>query len=434
MGKHFLKLLVLPLLVIYLFRATFQAQAADLDQAMIKPSENAGKRESYRVKTPYGDYWYSVYVPSTYSDSNPAGLHIFFHGQGKPSPDVNPGSWKESFLEPFNLIGIRMQYMDGDNSHDTEGKVMAARFAIAQTQADYKIIAGRGAIGSFSGGGLVHSAFFKRYAKIRGSEWPFCHMGLYGSNYWDKATQHLMMSWFIGLGENEWNAGGPTLGVSQCARAADLFALAAKGNSPDVYLKITAGKGHSISPEDNTSSAQMFRRCELAYAPFIYSPDYPEPDLKKIVDQANDFKIGKAAKYLEKMLAKPELDAALRAKLEKLKVIIDKRIEQIFAVTRDLSESDPLLLDYYGDLYLKSIKEHSREKELKDLLKDAPVMKQKKKALNAYEEFVGMFRSIFRGGAQLAPGMAPKLRDIAREAGDKSLLAAMCCEFLTLDK
>src|SRR3981081_2861070 len=108
-----------------------------------KPSANAGKKGAYQVKTSRPGCNYYVCVPASYSETNPAGLHLFFHGQGGQSGAPNFGTWSKHFLDKFNLIGINMQYEDGDNGKDTEGKVKAAQEAIAQTIADYKITAGR---------------------------------------------------------------------------------------------------------------------------------------------------------------------------------------------------------------------------------------------------------------------------------------------------
>src|SRR5687767_6186238 len=98
-----------------------------------KPSANAGKRGEYSAKTSRPGYNYNVYFPAKYSDDNPAGLHLFFHGQGSQGSAKYFGTWAKHFLDRFNLIGINMQYEDGDNAKDTEGKVKSAQEAIAQT-------------------------------------------------------------------------------------------------------------------------------------------------------------------------------------------------------------------------------------------------------------------------------------------------------------
>ena len=122
----------------------------------VKPSANAGKLGEYNAPTSVGDYSYHVHVPQGYSEQNPAGIHLFFSGQGGCSDNKWFGQWAKFFLEPFNLIGINMKYPDGDNMKNLEGKVKAAQEAIAQVEADYRIVIGRGAIASFSGGGMPH--------------------------------------------------------------------------------------------------------------------------------------------------------------------------------------------------------------------------------------------------------------------------------------
>ena len=155
---------LLAALLLLLAPLTAGAQAGQIPPAP-KPSANAGKKGQYQSKTSRPGYNYNVYVPASYSDENPAGLHLFFHGQASQGSAKYFGQWAANFLDKFNLIGINMQYEDGDNAKDTEGKVKSAQEAVAQTIADYKIVPGRGVICSFSGGGLPHSLFYDGQAK-----------------------------------------------------------------------------------------------------------------------------------------------------------------------------------------------------------------------------------------------------------------------------
>ncbi|HUS57118.1 MAG TPA: hypothetical protein VM141_00570 [Planctomycetota bacterium] len=122
------------------------------------PSENKGKTGTYQMKTSSEGNNYYVCVPKSYSEGNPAGIHLYFHGQGGHGGAANFGQWAGPFLDSQNLIGINMQYMDGDNQKDTPGKVASAIEAVLQTMADYRVIPGRGVVCSFSGGGLPHGS------------------------------------------------------------------------------------------------------------------------------------------------------------------------------------------------------------------------------------------------------------------------------------
>ena len=295
-----------------------------------KPAEgNKGRPGTYQSKTSHDGCNYYVCVPKTYSDSNPAGLHLFFHGQGGGGSAPNFGQWAKHFLEPHNLIGINMQYTDGDNAKDTSGKADAAIEAIKQTLADYKVILGRGAAGSFSGGGLPHRLLFDKFSKHAPggpAPCPFNHAAIYGSNYWgDPTAVAAPMTWFIGLGTKEWNMGEPTLGSTQPERAKQLFAAALKGGCADIYLKITKDKGHSISDDDVRESAAQFRRSDLAFAPFLYEKDYAEPPLAPIARAANSLALGKAATMADRLAAdsSPKTDPAVKAKAATLKNKID---------------------------------------------------------------------------------------------------------------
>src|SRR5579862_9830334 len=194
-------------LVLLFAPALAGAQANPQTPPAAKPSANAGKHGQYRCKTSRAGYDYNVYVPAGYSEESPAGLHLFFHGQNGQGGAGNFGTWATHFLDRFNLIGINMQYEDGDNAKDTEGKVKSAQEAVAQTIADYKIVVGRGVVSSFSGGGLPHALFYDGQAKGgRGSAWPFCHAAMYSSNYRTKPAQQKVtpMTFSISVGQGEW--------------------------------------------------------------------------------------------------------------------------------------------------------------------------------------------------------------------------------------
>ena len=68
-------------------------------QGKTEPSANKGKSGSYHCKTSHKGYNYWLYIPNSYSDDNPAGLHIFFHGQGSSGGAKSFWSWKDRFCE-----------------------------------------------------------------------------------------------------------------------------------------------------------------------------------------------------------------------------------------------------------------------------------------------------------------------------------------------
>jgi len=396
----------------------------------VEPSENAGRRGTYQCTTGNATYKYYVCVPKSYADDNPAGLHLFFHGQGVPrGPGF--GAWSKHFLEPFNLIGINMHYTDGDNSRDTEGKVAAAVEAIQQTIADYKIIRGRGVVCSFSGGGLPHALLASKYAKrpVKRGAWPFNHSAPYGSNYrtnvWGLAT----MSWFLGLGEKEWNLAGAGLGRSQTKCTEELYREAVKGRCPDVYLKITKGKGHSISEGDRVDSAKGFRRSDLAFCAFLYADGFAEKELQPIVKRANDLELGRAAKAVETLLKNPKLDAALRKKAERVRDRIASRSEAVIKLSAELVENDVVLANYYGKRFEKQLKGHPREAELKKIL--APVRKKERSTRAMLTPFASVTK-FFTDAGRLQPGVASGLKKVRSKAGENSLLGKMATEFLAL--
>jgi len=392
-----------------------------------KPSENAGKKGTYQVKTSRPGCNYYVSVPASYSEANPAGLHLFFHGQSGQGGAPNFGTWSKHFLEKYTLIGINMQYEDGDNAKDTEGKVKAAQEAIAQTMADYKIVAGRGVVCSFSGGGLPHALFYDGQAKGgRGASWPFCHAALYSSNYRTKLAQQKTtpMTAFISVGQGEWTLAA--LGADGLSRMTELLGDAAQGLPSDLYFKVIKGKGHSIADEEFAESVNGFRRGDLAFAPFLYGPDYAEKEFRGIVEDANALLLGRATSAIDRL---PE---PLKAKGAKLRERIDVRVQSILALAKELGENDPILTAYYGPLFSRQLQGLSEAKELKEILSAAAKKPGHAKTLSFVPLFQKNYRSFFESSGLMNPAQAPFLEQVKSAAGPDSQMGRMAADYLLL--
>lgn len=393
----------------------------------VKPSENKGKTGMYEVKTSKSGYNYFVNVPKSYSDDNPAGIYIFFHGQSGQKAADRFGNGSKQFLEPYNLIGINMQYMDGDNSKDTSGKVNAAREAIRQVMADYKIIAGRGAIGSFSGGGLPHAEFMTTCGKQGKTAWPFNHSAIYDSNFWINAASGPPMSWFVALGEKEWDMGAPTLGATQPARFNELLAA----GIVDSYMKVTKGKGHTINPADLEDSARLFHISDIITAPFVYAPDYPQRELTPIAAMANNLELGKATAAMDKLLKDPRLKDDIKQAAEKLKQLIDKRIDEKIEMMKQLGKDDPPLFGFYLKKMDVQLAGHPKSAEFKQACAEIQKDPAYKAALTAYMAFMKIAPASF-AGAKLNPQAADALEKLKDSAPETSFFGKMIREFLEL--
>jgi hypothetical protein len=330
-------------------------------------------------------------------------LHLFFLGQSG-NHQVNAkwfDLWQKAFLDRYNLIGINMQYEDGDNARDTEGKVMAARGAVAQTLADYKIVPGRGAISSHSGGGLPHLMYAAQASKTRGPAWPFCHCSLYSSNYRGDAAMGAPMSWAISVGSAEWTLAD--LGADALARAGELLHAVPGGGCPDVNLTAIKGKGHSIVDAEVEESSRGFARSDLAYAPFVYAPDYADKELAAIVTACNSLQLGPAVSGVDKLLAVPGLADGLKAKAERLKAAIAKRLSAIADMAKQLAADDPVLCNFYVSSFIAQCRGTPIEKDLRDTLSTAKKDRSFTTALTAYAEYLKLFPGSF--------GTLPKITD-----------------------
>jgi hypothetical protein len=407
--------------------APLQAAPQAAPPAPPKPSANAGKRGEYSAKTSRPGYNYNVYVPAKYSEENPAGIHLFFHGQGSQGSAKYFGQWATHFLDKYNLIGVNMQYEDGDNAKDTEGKVKSAQEAIAQTLADYKIVPGRGAISSFSGGGLPHSLFYDGQAKGgRGAAWPFCHSSLYSSNYRSKPAHQKTtpMTFFISVGQGEWTLAA--LGSDGLGRMTELQSDTAQGAPSDLYFKVIKGKGHSIADEEVAESSNGFRRSDLAFAPFVYAPDYGEKEFRGIVEEANLLQLGRAVSALDKL---PE---PLKAKGAKLREKINARVQAVLALAKELAESDPVLAAFYGPVLARQLQGMPEAKDLKETLSSSSKKPGYTKTLSLMPMFLKNYRSFFDQNGMMNPSQGPFLEQVKSTAGPSSQVGHMAADYLLL--
>jgi hypothetical protein len=372
-----------------------------------QPSKNQGRVGTYQVPTTIGAYNYWVCVPASYDGTRAAGLHLFFHGQNGQGGAKEFGGWRKEFLEAQRLIGINMEYTDGDNGKDTEGKVKAAQEAIAQVTADYKVVT-RGAVASFSGGGLPHGLMLEQFGKTRSAQWPFCHSTLYSSNFFRDPTTAVPMGWCITIGTEEWSLAD--LGRTAVARAGELYQATAKGGTPDVRFVMTR-KGHTIPGSDVAASAKTFVASDLAFGAFIHPGDFSEKELRTIVEQANRQQPSAAAAALAKLLAKPTLDPALKTKAEALQAQVAERLDHVAAVLAGLPGEDPLLATYYGPLLLAQLKGDAREKDLKAGLAGGLKGKEPQAAFAAHGELAKQWTAFFGGGGNA--GIVPERKELA---------------------
>ncbi|MEX0774523.1 MAG: hypothetical protein WD042_02290 [Phycisphaeraceae bacterium] len=399
------------------------------------PSANAGRMGQYKVETGVAGYSYQVFAPKSYRPGAAAGIHLFFHGEGGANSAGNFGSWRRHFLEPYGLIGINMAYADGKNMHDTPGKVAAARMAVAQVMADYHVTAGRGAVGSHSGGGVPHGLWFSEAGQAGAEAWPFSHQALYGSNFWQRIRAGGRNTYLIALGTGEWGMGAPNLGISLVERAQELFKGVGQNTCPDVYLKIT-GRGHSIGDGDVRAAGASFRRWDLAYNAIVYEAHFAHPKLRPIAQQTNRLQLAAALRALDQ-LAKPAegqenpLDADGRAQADLLRQLIDERAAAVLAMAQRLAEDDPALFDFYSPRYAEQLKGLAQEKEMAQLTADLRKSGRVAKALAAQRAFLSIVSRLFTPKAvSILATDVPSFRKLQEDLGPKSVYGQMIEEFI----
>jgi hypothetical protein len=130
-----------------------------------------------------------------------------------------------------------------------------------------------------------------------------------------------------------------------------------------------------------------------------------------VAEQANRQQPSTAAITLAKLLGKPTLDAALKAKAESLQTQLNERLDHIAAAITTLSTEDPVLAMYYGPLLLAQMKGDPREKELKTSLAGGLKGKDAQAAIAAHAELAKQWTSLFGGGGN--PGIVPDKKALA---------------------
>lgn len=434
-----------------------------------KPSVNKGKSGQYQVEGDKAGYSYYIFIPSTYSDTNPAGLHVHFHGMSDQHSAEKFNRWQTHFLERYNLIGINMRFDDmklGKDVSDVVGKVEFARTAILQTAADYKVILGRGAIGCFSGGGTPAGTYYELFGRkdrTRVWPWPFCHFSIYSASIRyvftgpnDRSQKEprggLPMTWLIAYGKKEWEEHSAGWKQSSPSRLKslkqvdgkilsnkidgplDLYLASLEGETPDIQFKVIPDKPHTILEADVKASADMFVRSDTAFAPFVYEGDVTAKELFKIVKLANSRQLGKAKKELEKFLKSKSLDENLKKQAGDVGAAVDAVVKKFHEMVNDFKARDRVLYEYYLNRLCEQMSGDPLERELKKEIADLKRDKEHKKVMAAYAEFVKGFALVFTFEGDIRNSHVGLLEKTREALGPDAELSKIITEWLTLPK
>ena len=387
----------------------------------------------YQAATTFPQYKYWVYVPATYSPDHPAGLHLFFHGNGGQSmAQTSFSMWAPVLLEPDDLIGINMEYDDGTPHVDAEHKAEAANQAVLQVMADYKVIAGRGILVAFSAGGSPAGIYFEthgRAATERGPAWPFCHITIYGSCLrCSSEVPALPTSWCRCFGDGE-EAMAPGLCSYMLGRTDDDLKAIANGGCADCFINLTKGRGHTILPDDIQRSATVFRRADILFAPFLYEPDYAPPQVQAIAHLANAGRISEASAAAHKLSSGGSATAEAKHLAHALAERIEARIGERIALVHQLAQDDPVLSLAYGVQLDRQLRGLPAQKELASAL--APVRKAQGTLNQLEAAWIQALPTFFEErGCRLRAGMAEVLTQFRAKAGAESHIGLMATKFL----
>ena len=401
---------------------------------VLPPSGNRGLRADYHCQTGLPGYSYNVCAKHI-DPERPAGIYLYFPGEGARTENAWFGLWDASTLQPYHLIGINMAFADGQNGRDTAGKIEAARIAIGQCCADYKVVLGRGVIACFSGGGVPTGQWFAEHGPRRDAKgdpalawraFPFNQLALFSANYREGVSHgDPRLGWFISVGTLEWSLAA--LGQTQVNVAHDL----ARAGVVDTRLMIPA-KEHVITDPEPAAVAEQFARTDVLIAPFLYEPDWSLPAAQRVARMANAQAIGAALDAVDKALAKKSLADDERTALADLRERVVARADDKAALIERLATSDPVLAAIDGKLVLGQLGKCEQGKRVGETLAALGKTNAAKAAAQAHEAFNGIFPTLFTASPTLTPEQKQTIDRIATLGPPSALASTMAAEYATL--
>jgi hypothetical protein len=414
--------LTMPLAFSLVLAATLAAPLAAEDAPA--PAARAGITFH---RTSNAQYNYYVCVPKAYADDKPAGIHLFFHGESAGRGARIFDVWQETLLEPHNLIGINMQFPDGQGEEldgDFPAKAKAAMEALKQVVKDFRVIPGRGVVASHGIGGRPHALLLQAAGRT-----PIAnHSALYGSSFPGDPAASPHMSWTMTVGTGVWTMRHYNPGPDLMRTADRLFAGALRGGCPDVLFRVDKGRGHAYDRRDAEDCAEQFARTDLALAPFIYEPAYTEAAAQKIVRMANGHDLAKALDLAAQVAEDAAASAEAKTQAADLKAKIEARADAAVAMVKGLVDKDPALAAYYAALMAKQLAGTERAVAMQGVADGLRRDAKAKDATAAQREFFAAFKTLVRN-KELREGAAPALAAITQRAGAESLVGRMAFGF-----
>ncbi len=411
--------------LICIFQLLSYVSAADR-HAPLSPSENAGRIGLYQVPIGTGDQCYTVYAPSTYSETAPAGLYVYLHGmRSAESAKAVPN---KDLCDQLNLIGISPSYPNLDLNESQAPRSEIVRQAIRQVCKDYRILLGRGIISSFSAGGAVHGQLYQDAKGIHGPDYPFNLSMTFGSSWRGGAQGPINgCAWLFSVGSDEYQTSGR--GSRMLACSTNRFNSVLKGSVPEVFFRIIKNGGHKVHRETFTDAIAAFKRTELAVSPILCTEGLPKnKTLQKAVHQANSLQLGAAIKTIQKILKK-DADTPIGLSAKHLQVKIEERVKAQHTLVDELSTVDTHLATWYCTTFSKQQKGMESAKELKGRLKS--MKKDYSTSLKAYMILAKNLNTIFAQGCSIDGKNEKTLNQIKDILKDSSLLVPQIKEFLS---
>jgi hypothetical protein len=415
---------------------SFVASAAPTAPAVVTASANRERKGTYFVRSGIESYDFWVRVPSSYSATNPAGLLVFLHGAGGPTPpekqgkEYLPTAWDQGLCEKFNLICLHASYADGMQSDDLQRKVDAAKKVIAQTMADYKIIAGRGILSAFSNGGrpekeLWHQLSENYTGAFPGVGFPFCTIAQYSTVPVSRRLEVPVspaISWFSYVGEHEWAF--ERIGVDDLPLYVTQAKRVLQGAALDLNFTVRPGITHDMPNEEMVVlAAESFERADTFFAPFVYAPDFVGKDVMAAVLALSKMELGAAAKLLTNLRS---------AESEKLRSLLEKRVDKVLASLGQLSKSDPALAVRLGRIVAKQFAGHPREAALLSLIESTKANPSNQDAIAADNEWLSNVGNFVEDAPRIVPANFNAVAALAKRMPSQSVNARVVSRFLEL--
>ena len=206
----------------------------------------------------------------------------------------------------------------------------------------------------------------------------------------------------------------------------------------DLSVQIIKDGGHNAPIAESTLrlTVPAYHRSKLFLAPFVYAPDYPEPELKNAIDSCQALALGHARSHLQSAMLSSS-DQVVRSKAEELLALVDQRATAMVDAISELAAVDPTVAEYYATLAVAQLADHPRQPDIEGLLRSLRNVAGFEAAKDAGRDWYATLDTTFVSGGSncsyLSADRRSAVEQIAAATPPESLVGKMARDALELN-